>query len=421
MQALQFTDSIPRYALSKLMGKSFPRIYWSDLACLQLAEVSPPALPTPEWLRINTRYGGICGSDLGLIQLHSSPSSSPFTSFPFTLGHENVGVIAETGAAVEGLATGQRVVINPLLACTARGFSEPCAMCAQGGPNLCQRFREGSIAPGMLIGVCRDTGGSWSPSFVAHRSQVIPVPENVSDEAAVLAEPFAVALHAVLRNRPDDSQTVLIVGAGVIGLLILAALRAIGSRARVIITARHPFQIEMAERLGADLIIRSKRGTALYQQVAKAIGAQVLKPVIGKQIVLGGIDIVYECVGTSSTVDDSLRLTGSGGTMVLVGLAASPRGVDWTPIWLNEVRVHGSFCYADEQYEGQRIPTLALALKLMAEGRVDLAPLLTHRFALSDYRRALETVTSKGKSGVIKAVFAFDGRRTEPSHKRIKR
>src|SRR5919199_6018439 len=166
MQALQFTDSIPRYALSKLLGKGYPGIYWSDLACLRFADVPVPALPTPEWLRIDTRYGGICGSDLGMIQLHSSPSSSPFTSLPFTLGHENIGVIAETGAAVQGLSVGQRVVVNPLLACAARGFSEPCARCAQGEPNLCQRFQEGSIAPGMLIGVCRDTGGSWSPSFV---------------------------------------------------------------------------------------------------------------------------------------------------------------------------------------------------------------------------------------------------------------
>ncbi|CCF82717.1 zinc-dependent alcohol dehydrogenase [Nitrolancea hollandica] len=410
MQALQFTDSIPRYVLSKLIGTGYPAIFWSDLACLRLAEISPPPLPTPEWLRIDTRYGGICGSDLGLILLHSSPSSSPFTSFPFTLGHENVGVVAETGAAVQGISVGQRVVVNPLLACAARGFNDPCEMCAQGETNLCQRFREGAIAPGMLIGVCCDTGGSWSPSFVAHQSQIIPVPDNVSDEAAVLAEPFAVALHAVLRNRPSDDQTVLIVGAGVIGLLTLAAIRAIGSRARVLITARHPFQVAMAERLGADLIIRPRRGTGLYHQVAEATGARVLKPVIGKQIVLGGIDIVYECVGSPSTVDDSLRLTSSGGTMVLVGLAASPRGVDWTPIWLNEVRVHGSFCYADEEFEGERIPTLALALKLMAEGRVDLAPLLTHRFELADYRRALETVTSKGKSGVIKAVFAFDSR-----------
>lgn len=409
MEALQFTDSIPRYALAKLVGRGYHGIYWSELGNLRYTDVPLVDLPTDEWVRIDTRYGGICGSDIGLILLHASTSTSPFTSFPFTVGHENVGRISEIGRAVDGYSVGQRVVVDPMLSCVVRGFTEPCAMCAAGTPNLCLRFREGTIAPGMLTGFCRDTGGSWSPSFVAHRSQLVPVPDAVSDEQAVLAEPFAVALHAVLRNRPTDEQTVLIIGAGVIGLATLAALRAIGSRARVIITARHPFQQEMACRLGADEVIRPQRGAEFYRQVAQLTGARVYKPILGKDVVSGGADVVYECVGSNATVDDALRLTNSNGRMVLVGLAGIPRGIDWTPIWLNEVHVNGSYCYAVEELEGERITTMQLAVRLMAEGKADLAPLLTHCFALADYRDALKTVTSKGTSGVIKAVFGFDG------------
>jgi threonine dehydrogenase-like Zn-dependent dehydrogenase len=92
---------------------------------------------------------------------------------------------------------------------------------------------------------------------------------------------------------------------------------------------------------------------------------------------------------------------------VLVGLAGVPRGVDWTPIWLNELSLRGAFCYATETVAGEQINTLALALRLMADGKATLADLVTHRFALADYREALETVTSKGSSGVVKAVFAF--------------
>ncbi|HET9017300.1 MAG TPA: alcohol dehydrogenase catalytic domain-containing protein, partial [Thermomicrobiaceae bacterium] len=224
MQALQFSDDVPRYALSKALGRGFKGIYWSDLACLQLREVPPPPLPSPGWVRVRTRYGGICGSDLGLVLLHSSTASAPFTSFPFTVGHENVGTVVELGGAVGDVAIGQRVVVDPLLPCAVRGFDDPCPACARGDYNLCERFREGALAPGMLTGFCRDTGGSWSPSFVAHRSQLVPVPESVSDESAVLAEPFAVALHAVLRNRPADDDTVLVIGAGVIGLCTVAAL-----------------------------------------------------------------------------------------------------------------------------------------------------------------------------------------------------
>jgi threonine dehydrogenase-like Zn-dependent dehydrogenase len=320
-----------------------------------------------------------------------------------------VGRIAELGQEVDGFAVGQRVVVNPLLPCATRGYEDdPCDACAHGEPNLCQRFRYGTLAPGMLTGACRDTGGSWSNSFVAHRSQLIPLPDNVSDESALLAEPFAVALHAVLRNRPADHQIVLIVGAGVIGLSTLAALRAIGSRARIIITARHPFQVQMAEQLGADHVVRPKGSGDFYRQLAELTEAEVLKPIIGKEIVRGGADIVYECVGSSVAVDDALRLTNAGGTMVLVGLAGVPKGVDWTPIWLNEVKVHGSYCYATEDFEGERISTMELGIRLMAENKVDLAPLLTHTFALTDYQHALETVTSKGTSGVIKAAFAFE-------------
>lgn len=411
MQALQFSDNIPRYALTKVLGRGSSRAYWSELALLKLIEIPEPALPNDEWVRVRTRFGGICGSDISLVQLHASTSTTPYTSFPFIVGHENTGRIAQLGGSVAGFALGQRVVVDPLLSCRVRGFAEPCEMCARGDYNLCRRFREGDIAAGMLTGFCHDTGGSWSPSFVAHQSQLIAVPDNVSDENAVLVEPFAVALHAVLRNRPNDGDTALIIGSGVVGLCTVAALRAIGSKARIIITARHPFQQEMAQRLGADIVIAPARGAAFYRQIAELTGASVLKPIIGKEIVNGGAEIVYECVGSSRTVDDALRLTAPSGTMVLVGLAGAPSGVDWTPIWLSEVAIRGSFCYADEQFDGQTVSTMRLAMKLMDEGRVDLSPLLTHTFALREFREALAMVTSKGTSGVIKAAFAFDPER----------
>jgi threonine dehydrogenase-like Zn-dependent dehydrogenase len=411
VQALQFSDNIPRYALTKALGRGSQRAYWSELALLSMVDIPEQPLPNNEWVRVRTRFGGICGSDISLIQLHASTSTTPYTSFPFIVGHENTGRIAQLGANVKGFALGQRVVVDPLLSCRVRGFAEPCEMCARGDYNLCRRFRDGTIAAGLLTGFCRDTGGSWSPSFVAHQSQLIPVPDNVSDESAVLVEPFAVALHAVLRNRPDDADTALIIGSGVVGLCTVAALRAIGSKARIIVTARHPFQQEMAKRLGADVVIAPERGAAFYRQIAELTDASVLKPIIGKEVVNGGANIVYECVGSSTTVDDALRLTAPSGTMVLVGLAGAPSGVDWTPIWLSEVAIHGSFCYAVEQFEGASLTTMQLAMKLLQEGRVDLAPLVTHTFALREYREALATVTSKGKSGVIKAAFAFDPER----------
>jgi L-iditol 2-dehydrogenase len=409
MQALRFVESVPRYAVTKAAGLVSGRAFWSRAACLQLADVNPPRLPGPDWLRINTRYGGICGTDISTILLRSSMALHPYTSFPFTFGHENAGRIADGGDNVTEFEPGARVVVNPLLACEQRGFADDiCPMCACGRPNLCARFREGTISTGMLTGFCRDTGGSWSPSFVAHKSQVIPLPDHVSDEEGVIAEPLATALNAVLRSPPEDSDTLLIMGAGVMGQVTLAALRATGSKARILMTARHPFQMETAKRLGADEVIKPKPGVGFFQQIAERTNAEVIKPVLGKHIVKGGVDMVYECVGSDSTIDDALRLLRPSGTMMLVGIPKIPTGVDWTPIWFHEIDVRGTFVYAVHDFDGKCASTMQIAVDLMSQRKVDLAPLVTHRFRLPDYAEALSTATTRGRNNVIRAVFEFD-------------
>lgn len=407
MKAVQLIESIPRYLLTKAVGAVYPPVFSSPPAMLQYREVPEPALPGPQWVKIKTRYGGICGSDMNTIFLKDSPALSAFTSFPFTLGHENVGIIAEVGHQVKGFAPGDRVVAEPLLPCVTRGIEEPCEFCQRGEFSLCQNFAEGDLSPGLGIGACRDTGGSWGPCFVAHQSQLFSVPENVSDENALMVEPFSVALHAVMRNFPDDDDTVLVIGAGVIGLCTVAALRTLGSGARVIIVAKYPFQGEMARRFGADEVIYLREGD-YFQAVAEATGGKLYKPVLGKRVLVGGADIVYECVGSASSIDDSLRLTRSGGIVVLVGLAAIPKRVDWTPIWLNELTVKGSFWCSMETVQGQRVRTFQLALEWMAEGKPDLAPMVTHRFRLDDYKRALAITADKGQHRVVKSVFVFD-------------
>ncbi len=404
MKALQMTDSIPRFAMSKGLARLRPGTFWGPLACMRYRDVDPPDLPTPEWLRVRTTYGGICGSDIGTITLHASTTTSVFTSFPFTFGHENAGVISELGPATPaGFEVGQRVVVDPLLSYEQRGIENPDGIPA----NLCQIFDLGDVSEGLMTGFCRDTGGSWSEEFVAHPSQVLQVPDNVSDEEAVLTEPFAVSLHAVLQNMPSDDDTVLVIGGGVIGLCTIAALRGLGSKARIIAIARYGFQAEEAQRLGADVVLGKTRGKALDQKLLETLGARSLKPVLGPNLIVGGADVVFDCVGSPSSFEQGVRFAGSGGTVVLIGLAGKLDGIDWTPVWLNELTIRGAFAYAMEEWQGEELSTMALALRLMAEKKVDLGSLVTHRFALDDYREALTTVTSKGNSGVVKAVFDF--------------
>jgi L-iditol 2-dehydrogenase len=407
VKAIQFDLKIPRYALGLALKRAYPPVLWSQLSCLSLRELPEPILPNPHWVKIKTRLGGICGTDMQLIQLNSSPTLSALGSFPFTLGHENTGTIAEVGREVGGFSIGDRVVAEPTLWCKPRGFSDLCGPCSRGEIQLCERLKEGDIAPGVEIGYCRDTGGSWGEYYLAHESQLVRVPDRVSDENALLLEPFAVGLHAVLSNRPRDDETVLVIGAGVIGLGILAALRGTGSKARIVVLAKHGIQKEMARRYGADQVIAVSRGSDYLAQFAEALGAKVLNPIIGKRFLFGGAETVFECVGKSDTLDDALRMAGPRGRVVLVGLPSFPRGVDWTSIWMKELDIRGSLTYGYDIFQGHRKRTFELALDLMTCGRVDLSPLLTHRFPLQDYARAFQLLSGGGRGRVVKATFEF--------------
>jgi threonine dehydrogenase-like Zn-dependent dehydrogenase len=404
MQAVQFTFSYPRYALGLTLGHWFPSILWSGASCTVIREVPEPSLPGPDWVKVKTRLGGVCGTDLGAIYLKTSPYYSPYSSFPFTFGHENVGNIAELGSNVKGWSIGQRVVVNPILSCVTRGFSDLCEYCARGEINRCQRFTEGSLAPGIMTGTTRDTGGSWSPYFLAHQAQLYAVPENVSDENAVMLEPYACGQHAVLIDFPKDDETILILGAGTMGLVTLAALRALGSKARILVSARYANQTEAAERLGASEVLRGD----LYPQVAERTGAEILKPLLGRLVVEGGVDRVYECVGSNRSLDDANRLTRSGGKVVLVGIPGIAKGVDWTAIFAQELTVLAARQFHDaEPYQGKTWRAFDLALDLMAKDKLDLGWMISRKYPLRNYQRALSDLAQKGSQGIIKAAFEF--------------
>jgi threonine dehydrogenase-like Zn-dependent dehydrogenase len=405
MKAIRFNVNALTYVALKLLGSFSRKAYYGRLSGIKYKEVPEPALPGDDWVKVRTTFGGICGSDLNLIYLHDSPSASPFASMPFIIGHENVGVISETGSAVEDFAVGDRVVADPVLPCAARGIDEPCPSCQRGEYSTCRNFTRGNLKPGMSMGICQDVGGSWGECFVAHRSQLVRVPAEVPDDEAVLVDPLASALHPVMRHFPKDGENVLVIGAGIIGLLTIGCLRALGSKAHITILARHRFQGELAQKQGADEVVYG-RGD-YYKSLAEVGGAELLKPIIGKRIVQGGFDTIYDCVGSDRTLDDALRFTAPGGKMVLIGLAAIPKGVDWTPIWLKEISVAGAVYYSTEQYQGRPIRTYELAMDLIEQKKVNLQGLLTHTFPLSDYRHAIEVASGKKSHNSVKVAFRF--------------
>ncbi len=409
MKALLYRKNIPRYALLKLLGPRFPRLYTSGVPPFSLVEMPEPKLPTQQWVRIAPRLSGICGSDLATICAKGSPYLAPVTSMPFVMGHEVVGRITEVGSEVTTLRVGQRVVIHPALGCKARGIEPLCNPCRDRRDALCRNVTRGDISKGIQIGYCHDTGGAFSQSLVAHYSQVYPVPDDIDDRAAVLIEPFACALHGALRVSLRDTDTAFVLGCGSIGLLTIAALRAAGCRARIVAAAKYDHQRRHALALGADVLLEAGGSVRQrYAEWAKVLDAEVLDPELGKPTVLGGADAVFDCVASSQSIDDGLRFTKSAGMFVLVGMPGIPRGVDWTPMWFKEVTVHAAYAYGPERCVDGEKETFLLAIDLMRSWGSRLRALVGPPHELRDYRAAIASALNTGQSGVVKTVFAID-------------
>ncbi len=409
MKALVFHKSILRYATLKLIGPRVRSLYTSRVVPLTLRDIPEPELPTQQWLRIKPRLTGICGSDLATICAKGSPYLAPVTSMPFVMGHETVGVVSQMGSEVENISVGDRVVLQPALGCTVRGIEPACDACQNGHDALCRNVTRGDISSGIQTGYCRDTGGGCGESLVAHQSQVYRVPDELEDRSAVLIEPFACALHGALRASPQPDQTVLVIGCGSVGLLTIAALRATGCRSRIFAVAKYDHQRQFALAMGADELLDARGSVASrYQNWANALGAEVLKPELGNPMVIGGADVTYDCVASSSTMDDGLRFTQSGGTFVLVGMPGIPRGVDFTTMWYKELTLRAAYAYGHEQYENEKHDTFDMAIEIMKTWGGKLSQLVSAPFALSDYHAAFRSALNTGQSRVVKTVFAIE-------------
>src|SRR3972149_6570034 len=283
MRAIYIDKNIPRALMVKALRGAWPGIVWSAPPPAHVVDVPEPALPGPHWLRVRNRQCGICASDLSLLLVKADPAAAPVAlpgNSRFYLGHEVVGDVTEVGAGGKGIRPGQRVVME------SRFTAPPCRFCAAGDARLCENA---SLQRGPS-----GVGGGWGDGYTAHESEVRAVPDDLSDDQASLVEPMAVALHGVLRRPPRDGEQALVVGAGIIGLLTVQCVKLLAPNARLTVLARHPHQAEAAKRLGADAVLR---GGDLYQQVAQQTGGRLYRAMMNRGMVLGGFDVIYDCVG----------------------------------------------------------------------------------------------------------------------------
>jgi threonine dehydrogenase-like Zn-dependent dehydrogenase len=365
----------------------------SNMAPLRLVEQADPGPPGESWSRVEPVLSGICGSDLGLLTGRSSPYLGPLTSMPFVPGHEVVG---RTLDELPGLPRGSRVVVDPVLRCTSRGVPA-CPACIAGHTSRCDHITTGGLSAGLQTGFCADTGGGWSRRMLAHSSQLLAVPDALPDEIAVLLEPLACAVHAVRRVSINPGASVLVIGAGTVGLLTLLALRKLTAAGEVHVIAKHAHQAERARELGATQVIGTDN-TA--RALRRSTGALLMEPELGAGYLLGGMDLAFECTGVTTGLDTALRSLRAGGTVVASGM---PSGrVDLTPLWYRELHLVGAYASAvgDESRRGDFPEAITLAGSAPLDGYVDT------KYPLERWRDALDHAAAAGRLGTIKVVFA---------------
>jgi hopanoid-associated sugar epimerase len=408
MKAVVFDFDLPRIVYARTAGRFSPQAYLSTLGPTRLKDVPEPALLGDDWTVLRTVLCGVCGSDTKLHFMDADMDNplSGLVSFPCIPGHEVVGVVERVGPAVSRVAVGDRVALNPWLWCGPRGIDPPCPACAAGHYFLCEHFADGKLAPGMHTGNCRSVGGGFAPLLPAHESQLFPIPDEVGWDEAVLADPFSVSMHAVLKAPPADGERALIYGCGTLGLLTIAFLRAAYPRATIVAVARHRFQADLARTMGAHEVLRAGSTAALVAQVARLSGERLIKTRFGPPWLRGGIDVVYDTVGSADTLAAGIRVARARARIVITGVSR-PQRFEWTPHYFKELELVGSNAFGIEELEGERKHAFELYFDLLGRGRLKLPPLVTHRFALDSYQEALLVAHAKGRNRAVKAVFDF--------------
>lgn len=412
--ALVFSLAPHRVALALTAGRFRDAVRHGGRGSpLRLAEIPRPERP-PGWVRIAPTLAGICASDRKYLAIDGLGTSlTALYGLPLggvVLGHEVVGRVVEADAGGT-LRPGDRVVAEPVLSCAHKGFPA-CDRCRAGDDHRCVHFAErGNLTAGPGFGFHARYGGGWAEELVAPADRVHLVADGLDDRSAVLTEPTAIAVHAVLRDPPAPGARVLVVGPGPIGLSTVHALRQLTPDIHLTVAGLGHFADPLARRAGADDLLHGTR-----RELVEAAGGLLGTPVRGNRVsgplLEHGFDVVYDAVGSTQTLDDAIRMTRPGGSVVLIG-TANRQTVDWSFVWHRELTVRGTAWYGDETVPERahvasgRRRAFQVAMDVLGETRP--GHLVTHVFRLDQPVEALATAAAGPGAEAVRVAFAPAG------------
>lgn len=329
-------------------------------------EQRPIPVPDDDQVLLQMACVGICGSDVHY--LVKGRIGDFIVNEPMIMGHEASGIVAKVGKNVKHLKKGDRVAIEPGVPCRV------CEFCKKGKYNLC---------PDIVFCATPPVHGNLSRYYVHAADFCYKLPDHVSLEEGALLEPLSVGVHACRRGGVELGSTVLITGAGPIGLVTLITAKAMGA-AKVLITDIVDHRLGVAKQMGADYTYLSKIGED-EQQTVKAVHS-----------LLGGPpDITIDCSGAESNIRLAFLATKSGGVAVVVGMGAPEVKIPLVNALVREVDIRGIFRYVNEY---------PIALSMVASGAVKVKQLITHNFSLEETLKAFE-IAKTGQGNPIKVMI----------------
>ncbi len=353
----------------------------------------PKPQTRPGWVLVRNQAAGICGSDLHYLG-GQTRHLIPDRNLPAVLGHENAGIVEEVPAGVVGLKPGDRVAVEPLHGCIEMGRVPVCPPCQVGQYHLCQN---GLTHVG--IPLVEMLPGGYGEYSIVHESRLFKIPDHVSFEAAALIDVLAVGVHALAIGQSGPGDRVAVLGSGVIGIDLIQCLKAWGVT-QVFATAKYPFQAEAAKKAGADAVALLGKGQSGVDEIMRWTDGR-------------GVDAVYEGVGgRTNVINDAIEMCRVGGKIIMTGIFDGERPIDLLTLLFKEIHLLSSNSYSTTGMKRD----YRIAVDLLASGLVDHESLITHRFALEDWRNAIATAFDKNGTGCLRAVMLHGSDKKGETH-----